>query len=285
MAMGRNRLVCCGLATFLLVQGAGAADGPAEPRGGEAARDTPAEVPVPPKGRWTSLFNGKDLAGWTPKITGFALGEDAMETFRVRDGKMVVSYDRYGNFDGHFGHIFYAHPFSSYKLRIEYRFVGDQAKGGPGWAFRNSGAMIHCQPPGTMRKDQDFPVSLEVQFLGGTGRGERRTGNLCTPGTHVHMKGKLITQHCNDSTSKTYDGDQWVTIEVEAHGGGTIKHFVNGELVIEYDRPVLDGSDPDARRLAESRGGKREVAGGYISLQAESHPVEFRKVEIFPLDE
>jgi hypothetical protein len=124
-----------------------------------------------------------------------------------------------------------------------------------------------------------------VQYLGGSGKGARPTGNLCTPGTHVVMGGKLITEHCIESRSKTFDGDQWVTVEVEAHGHGKMKHFVNGDLVIEYEQPQLDGSDPDALKLAAERNGDKKLTGGYISLQAESHPIEFRKVEIFPLEE
>jgi hypothetical protein len=240
-------------------------------------------VNAPPKGQWTSLLNGKDLTGWTPKIKGHDLGENYMNTFRAEDGIIKVSYDRYPKFEGEFGHLFYKHPFSKYKLRVEYRFVGDQVPGGPPWAFRNSGVMIHCQPPESMGKDQEFPVSIEVQFLGGNGRGTRPTGNLCTPGTNVVMGGKLITQHCIESKSKTYDGDQWVTVEAEVHGNGTIKHFVNGDLVIEYEKPQLDNRDLDARKLIHD--GNKMLSGGYIALQAESHPVEFRKVEIMPLDE
>jgi 3-keto-disaccharide hydrolase/Glycosyl hydrolase family 20, catalytic domain len=238
-----------------------------------------------PEGKWTSLFNGKDLSGWTPKIKGSALGENYLDTFRVGDGVIKVCYDRYKTFNGEFGHLFYKHPFSAYKLRVEYRFVGDQVPGGPGWAFRNSGAMIHCQPPETMGKDQEFPVSIEVQFLGGSGRGKRPTASVCSPGTHIVMNGKLITQHCNESRSKTYDGDQWVTVEAEVHGNGVIKHFVNGELVIEYEKPQLDDHDPDAQKLIAQRHGERMLKEGYISLQAESHPIEFRKVEIMPLGE
>jgi hypothetical protein len=251
-----------------------------------AMRPKAASVPdLPPKGKWTSLFNGKDLTGWTPKLKGYDLGVNAMNTFRVEDGVIKVSYDSYSGFNGEFGHLFYDRPFSTYKLRVEYRFVGEQVPGAPGWAFRNSGLMIHCQPPESMRKDQEFPVSIEVQFRGGSGCGPQPTGNVCSPGTHIVMDGKLITQHCIDSKSKTYDGDQWVTIEAEVHGNGTIKHFVNGELVLQYEKPQLDGSDPDALKLAAERNGNRMLSGGYLSLQAESHPVEFRKVEIFPLDE
>jgi hypothetical protein len=240
------------------------------------------------KERWISLFNGKDLEGWKVKIKGYDLGVNYGNTFRVEDGILKVPYDQYSKFDGKFGHIFYKDKFSSYILRAEYRFVGEQTPGGPGWAFRNSGLMLHCQSPESMGKDQDFPVSIEVQLLGGSGKGERSTANLCTPGTNVVMDGKLVTQHCNNSRSKTYHGDQWVTVEVEVHGGGTIKHKVQGETVLEYEKPQLDESDADARKLLEKdkalREGDRMLREGYIALQAESHPVEFRKVEILPLE-
>jgi hypothetical protein len=232
---------------------------------------------------WIALFNGKDLDGWTPKIRGYASGDNFGNTFRVEDGVLKVSYDKYTKFDEKFGHLFYKTPFSNYRLRIEYRFVGKQCPGGPGWAFKNSGVMIHGQSPESMRKDQDFPVSIEVQFLGGNGRNQRPTANVCTPGTHIVMGGKLITQHCNDSTSKTYHGDDWVTVEIEVHGNGDIKHIVEGRTVLEYEKSQLDPSDADARRLIEQARGDRMLGGGTISLQSESHPIEFRKVEILPL--
>ena len=236
------------------------------------------------KEQWVSLFNGKDLEGWTPKIKGCDFGDNFNDTFRVENGVMKVSYDKYSKFDNRFGHLFYKTPLSKYRLRVEYRFVGDQCPGGPSWAFRNSGVMIHCQKPESMRKDQEFPVSVEVQYLGGDGKKPRSTGNVCTPGTNIVMGGKLITQHCTDSSSKTFHGDQWVTIEVESHGDGVIKHFVNGELVLEYEKPQLDPADADGRKLIEERKGEKLLDGGYISLQAESHPIEFRKVEIMMLE-
>ena len=232
---------------------------------------------------WIALFNGKDLDGWTPKIKGYPAGENYADTFRVEDGVLKVSYDKYSKFDGKFGHLFYKTPFSHYRLRVEYRFVGEQCPGGPSWAIRNSGAMIHGQTPESMGKDQEFPVSIEVQFLGGNGRDKRPTANVCTPGTNIVMGGKLITEHCTDSKSKTYHGDQWVTVEVEAHGNGVIKHIVNGETVLEYEKPQLDDRDADARRLIKD--GDKMLHGGTISLQSESHPIEFRKVEILPLEE
>jgi len=221
--------------------------------------------------KWVSLFNGKNLDGWKVKITGCDLNDNYGNTFRVEDGILKVSYENYDKFDGKFGHIFYDGTFSHYILRVEYRFVGEQCPGGAGWALRNNGIMVHGQSPESMKKDQDFPDSIEVQLLGGNGTDERPTGNLCTPGTHVVMEGKLITQHCTSSSSKTYHGDQWVTIEVEVHGNSAIKHIVNGEVVLEYEQPQLD----NGTMLSE----------GSISLQAESHPTEFRKVEILLLEE
>lgn len=231
---------------------------------------------------WTSLFNGEDLTGWTAKIRGYELGENVGHTFRVEDGVLKVRYDEYDQFDRRFGHLFHETPYSHYVLRLEYRFVSDQVAAGPEWAFRNSGIMIHGQPPESMRKDQDFPVSIEVQLLGGGGTGTRPTANLCTPGTHVVMDGELVTRHCNNSKSKTYHGDQWVTVDVEVHGNDVIRHYVNGSLVMEYTEPQLDPSDGDARRLIKN--GNKMLSGGYVSLQSESHPVEFRNIMIRKLD-
>jgi hypothetical protein len=234
--------------------------------------------------KWISLFNGKDLEGWTVKIKGYDLGENFGNTFRVEDGLMKVRYDQYDSLRGRYGHIFYKDTFSHYLIRVEYRFVGEQLAGGQGWAKRNSGIMIHGQIPETMEKDQDFPVSIEVQLLGGDSIGERSTANLCTPGTNVVMNGNLILDHCITSTSKTFRGDQWVTAEVEVHGSEVIRHMVNGEKVIEYNLPQLDERDKSYQKLLPADGNKI-VSRGSISLQSESHPIDFRKVEVKILKE
>ncbi len=235
------------------------------------------------KNEWIQLFNGKNLDGWKMKITGYPLGEDFGNTFRVEDGVMKVSYDQYNAFDEKFGHIFYKQKFSYYLLAVEYRFTGDQAKGGPGWAYRNSGAMIHCQDPKTMGLKQDFPISIEVQLLGGNGKHARSTANLCTPGTNVVMNGKLFTDHCINSRSKTYHGDQWVRVEVLVLGDSLIRHMVEGETVLEYQKPQIGGGNVSNYEPSAKQDGKL-LKEGYISLQSESHPVEFRKVELVNLE-
>jgi hypothetical protein len=249
-----------------------------------AAAESWAEEPPADDG-WIQLFNGKDLTGWTPKICHSELGENYGHTFRVEDGVLKVVYDKYDSFGGRFGHLFFTTLYSHYVIAVEYRFVGEQSKDGPEWAFRNSGVMVHGQPVETMKKDQDFPISIEAQFLGGRGDSSARsTANLCTPGTNVVMNGKLDTRHCVNSSSKTFDGDQWVRVEVEVHGGGAIVHRVNGETVLEYEKPQygagnVAGHDPALKRDGEL------ITSGSISLQAESHPIEFRKVELRELKE
>ncbi|MEO6915235.1 MAG: DUF1080 domain-containing protein, partial [Chitinophagaceae bacterium] len=145
---------------------------------------------------WITMFNGKDLKNWAIKIKDHPLNDNFANTFRVEDGLMKVRYDGYDSFRQQYGHIFYKKKFAAYLLVVEYRFVDKQAPGGEGWAFRNSGAMLQSPAPETMLLNQDFPISLEMQLLGGDGTHERHTCNLCTPGTNVVINNKLFLPHC-----------------------------------------------------------------------------------------
>jgi len=237
----------------------------------------PTETPKP-----IQLFNGQDIDDWTPKIRLHEVGENYANTFRVEDGLLKVRYDGYDDFNQQYGHLAYKQPFSYYILRVEYRFVEEQTKGGEGWAWRNSGAMLHGQSPETMLKDQDFPISIEGQLLGGNGTDARTTSNLCTPGTNVVIDEKLFTPHCLSSTSKTYHGDQWVTAEFVVLGDSVIQHVLEGEIVLEYQNPQIGGDNVAPVDQSIKRDGKR-LTEGFIYLQSESHPVDFRKVELYDL--
>jgi hypothetical protein len=238
----------------------------------------------PDKKEWLQMFDGHSLDGWTPKFAKHGLGENFNDTFRVENGLLEVRYDKWTRFDGEFGHLFYKDPFSYYRLAAEYRFVGDQVAGGPAWAMRNNGLMLLSPHPKTMLKDQDFPISIEFQLLGGLSDGKpRSTANLCTPGSNVVMDGKLHTQHCTNSTSKTYDGDQWVRVEVEVHGDELVQHFVEGEKVLEYTKPQMGGGAAAPVDPAVKIDGT-PMASGYISIQAETAPADFRKIEILNLE-
>ncbi|MFC3122267.1 DUF7133 domain-containing protein [Agaribacter flavus] len=231
---------------------------------------------------WIQLFDGKSLDGWTPKFTGFPLGENYRDTFTVKDGYLTVDYTQWPSFNREFGHLFYKTPYSHYIISATYRFTEAEMPitKAMRWAYKNNGLMLHSQAPETMEKDQEFPVSIEVQLLGGIDDTPRSTLNLCTPNTDVVMNGELITSHCINSNSKTYGGDQWVTVEVEVFGGEYIKHKVDGEIVLEYEYPQL--SAEDVEKYSPLYGGKN-LRSGYISIQAETHPIQFKEIKIKPL--
>jgi hypothetical protein len=232
---------------------------------------------------WIQLFNGRNLDDWVTKIAGYPLGENYANTFRTENGVLKVSYDQYGEFGNRFGHIFYRNrKFSHYIVAAEYRFSGEQVKGGPDWAFRNNGIMFHCQAPETMGKDQDFPISIEAQLLAGRDTGERSTANVCTPGTEIFRNGAMVKSHCFNSTSKTYRPDQWVRVEVEVLGSDRVRHIIDGKTVLEYGNMQIGGGNVIHFDSAIKKDGA-PLAEGYIAVQAESHPTEFRKIEVLDL--
>ena len=239
----------------------------------------------PDRKEWIELFNGRNLDGWTAKIAKHEVGDNYANTFRVADGMIQARYDGYGgNYDAQFGHLYYDRPYSYYLVSHEYRFVGELYPGAPSYTLRNSGLMIHSQDPRTMPRNQNFPISVENQYLGGLGDGRARTtGNMCSPGTMIDFAGKPDTRHCINSTSRTYDGEQWVLAETLVLGDSIVKHIINRDTVLVYTRPrqaagVVTGIDP--AQLTEGK----PLRTGFIALQAEGHPIDFRNVRLLNLE-
>lgn len=251
----------------------------------------------PTEETWFPLFNGTDLSGWDIKISGFPLNENYNNTFMVEDSMIRIQYDQYETFNDAFGHMYYKQPFSYYKLRFSYRFMGDQLQGGASWNIRNSGIMLHSQSAASNEVSQDFPVSIEMQLLGGLGTGERTTANVCTPGTRVEMDGSVNYDHCIPSHSATYHGDRWVQAEAVVHGGEAMHFIVEGDTVLQFQRPQVGSgfiTESEASSDWESFGVVRDkekwisrsgevINTGYIALQAESHPIDFKDIEILNL--
>tara|TARA_R110002033_G_scaffold169897_3_gene211382 strand:- start:175869 stop:176741 length:873 start_codon:yes stop_codon:yes gene_type:complete len=230
---------------------------------------------------WYSMFNGKDINNWTTKIHHYKVGENYGNTFRVEDGIIKVRYDKYGgDFDERYGHLYFNTPYSYYHLVVEYRFVGDLHPGAPDYTELNSGVMYHSQDPKTMLVEQDWPISVEMQFLAGLEKGkERPTGNMCSPGTNIVYHGVIDPNHCVNSSSKTYFGDQWVRAELIVLGDSLVTHIINGEEVLRYSKPQIGGGvanryDPNIKIDGTA------LTSGFIALQSEGQPIDFRKVEI-----
>ena len=236
----------------------------------------------PDQEEWVAIFDGTNMSDWTPKFAGFELGVNHKNRFTHKDSLLSVRYSLIDTFKGNFGHLYYKDKFSHYKLRATYRFVGEQMLSGPGWAVRNNGLMLHCQDPKTLGLNQDFPISLEMQLLGGNGTDDRPTGNLCSPGTNVIMGDTLFTQHCISSSSKTYHGDQWVNAEALVLGDSLIQHIIEGTVVLEYSKPTIGGgavTDIDTTIFKDGM----PVNEGYISIQAETAPIDFKSIELLNL--
>jgi hypothetical protein len=226
------------------------------------------------------LFNGKDIKDWFVKIYHHEVGENFGNTFRVVDGVIQIRYDQYGDFNDQFGHLYYKVPFSYYHLKFDYRFVGKLQKGAPDYTLLNSGVMFHSQDPRTMLKEQDWPISVEMQLLGGLGDGRSRpTGNMCSPGTDVIYQGKISADHCINSSSKTYDGDQWVSGELIVMGDSIIKHIINGDTVLQYSKPQIGGGVANGFDPKYKQDGKL-LSSGFIALQSEGQPVDFKNIRI-----
>lgn len=234
----------------------------------------------PKKEKWVSLFNGKDIKDWTVKIFHHEVGDNYGQTFRVEDGIIKVRYDQYDHFNNRYGHLYYKKPFSYYKLRLEYRFTGIWRKDAPDYTLKNSGVMFHSQDPKTMPKEQDWPISVEMQFLAGLGDGKPRpTGNMCSPGTDVFYNGRIDPRHCINSSSKTYEGDQWVKAELVVLGDSLVSHYINGEKVLEYAQPQIGGGVANGYNPAIKIDGKL-LKEGFIALQSEGQEIDFRYIEI-----
>lgn len=232
------------------------------------------------KNEWIKLFNGHNLEDWIVKVHHHDAGVNFGNTFRVEDGMIKVRYDQYRDFNDQFAHLYFRNPFSHFHLKLEYHFTGELQQGAPEYTILNSGVMFHSQDPRTMRKEQNWPISVEMQFLAGLGDGNPRpTGNMCSPGTDIVYNGAVYGGHCLNSTSKTYDKDEWVRAELIVLGDSLITHIINGDTVLQYSKPTMGGGVVQGFDSAIWRPGKA-LTSGYIALQSEGQPIDFRNVEL-----
>lgn len=228
--------------------------------------------------QWVSLFNGENFDGWTIRILGKELGENYANTFRIDSGMLKIRYDGYESFDNQFGAIYFNKPYSNYRLKLMYRFVGDTAPGAPEWGFRDSGVQYHSQSPESLKPDQPFPVCLEYNLHGGNGTDDRPTGEVCASGTTVQIGNAQNESFCTPpEVKRTFHGDQWITLEIDVRDD-EISHFVNGEKILTYTNPRYNATDENGKAFIVD--GEDQVSSGFISLQSNSHPIDFRKIEI-----
>lgn len=243
--------------------------------------ETAANDPGAPE--WIDLFNGEDLSGWTVKVHRHDVGVNFGDTFRAEDGMIKVRYDQYGDFNDQFAHLYYDEPFSHYLVSLEYRFTGEMQQGAPEYVRLNSGIMFHSQDPRTMPAEQDWPISVEMQFYALIpGARPRPTGNMCSPGTHVVYEGELDTRHCINASGTARPAEEWVHAELLVLGDSIVKHIIEGDTVLVYTQPQIGGDvvnryDPDIKQDGKL------LSEGFIALQGEGQPIDFRNVRLLNL--
>jgi hypothetical protein len=227
---------------------------------------------------WIKIFNGVDLTGWKAKITHYAYGDNYANSFRVEDGKIRVVYSDYQPYtwQGRFGLLYWDKPLKKYQVRLEYHFYGQQIPDPPGWGLRNSGLMIFGEDPAGVGKDVDFPRILELQLLAHDNSGNTSNGNLCPlGGASAIIGGDRKSGGCVGSTSKPFvqnplfQNDDWIKVLADVDPAGDTKLYFEGD---NSGNPVLVFSQPQANGAA--------LDGGYLAIQSESFPVEFRNIEL-----
>lgn len=237
-------------------------------------------TPSQKEAEWISLFNGKDIDDWIVKIHHHETGDNYGNTFRVEDGIIKVRYDQYDSFNNRFGHLYYKQPFSHYHLKLEYRFAEPWREDAPSYTRLNSGVMFHSQDPRSILREQNWPISVEMQFLAGLGDGNPRpTGNMCSPGTEIEYQGTRYDGHCLNSSSQTYPADQWVHAELIVLGDSLVTHIIEGDTVLQYAHASMGGGTVSGQDSTIWQPGK-PLTSGYIALQSEGQPVDFRNIRI-----
>ncbi|MDZ4782376.1 MAG: DUF1080 domain-containing protein [Planctomycetia bacterium] len=201
-----------------------------------------------------SLFNGRDLTGWHADVPELDDTPDGKPVFIVRDSKLV-SLGTPG------GHLITDEVFDNYRLEVEYRFVGE-----PG----NCGVLVHASKPRMLYKM--FPQSIEVQ-MHHTNAGdfwcigeditvpdmEQRRGPKENWGATEGKERRIL--NLTDESEKPVG--EWNSMVIEC-SGDQVKVWVNDDLV--------------------NHGTNCTASKGQIAIQAEGSEVEFRKVQLTPLE-
>jgi hypothetical protein len=227
------------------------------------------------------IFNGQDLTGWVPLIKKSAFNVNYQNTFRADPANQIirVTYEDYPDtdFDGRYGMLYYDKYLTDYRVRLTYRFREPQAQNPSQWGKNNTGLMLFGIDPRDVMGDPDFPPAIEIQLLGTPSTGGTNNANLCQPGgmwvSKLFGENNGSGNGCKASKSgPAPTAGEWVTIEAEVLVSGETKIYQHPETIT----PVLSISGPMYNN--------QPVLGGYMAIQSESQPVEFKDIELKELN-
>ncbi|HMO87396.1 MAG TPA: DUF1080 domain-containing protein, partial [Lacipirellulaceae bacterium] len=201
-----------------------------------------------------TLFNGNNLEGWHADVPALDNDLEGKDPFIVRDG-VLVSLGTPG------GHLITDESFENYRLEVEYRFPGK-----PG----NCGVLVHASTPRALY--DMFPQSIEVQMHHENAGDfwciredivvpdmEQRRGPRETWGVDGDKARRIL----NLTDGSENPPGEWNRMVIECVGD-EVKVWVNGDLV--------------------NHGSQCTATQGQIALQAEGSEVEFRTLDLTPID-
>ena len=235
----------------------------------------PSEPVRPNSSEWISLFNGKNLDGWTTFLSSEGRNRDPQGVFKAENGMLhILDVPNRGQRQA-FGYLATNRSYGDYHLRFQYRW-GDKRFVPRDRAKRDSGVVYHIQG-----SDRVWPKSVELQvqegdtgdfwLLGGvtmettvasTGGDPKRYREGGVPYT---TRAGSYVRVAKDRTRDSRSG--WNTVELIVRGDSAV-HIVNGEVV---------------NRGEHLRSSGKPLTAGRIAFQAEGAEVYYRNIELKPL--
>jgi hypothetical protein len=258
---------------------------------------------------WRSLWNGKDLTGWTTWMTRPEPGSEVPGLKRDADGRYTepIGSNRdplkvftvVPNVDGRpamrisgevFGEIRTKESFENYHLRFQFKW------GEKKWAPResaqtprDSGLLYHVHAePGAGGRVWARSIELQIQ--------ERDVGDLYAVGSAIAVRARPragtkpalfeydpaaewvffsqsqgMSGRCVKMPDNERPTGEWNTVELVAFRQEAI-HIVNGQVVMRLHAPMrIDGALP------------APITSGPIILQSEGAEVFYRNIQVRPI--
>lgn len=212
-------------------------------RGKKKKKNSTTDQPAQGTAGFKSLFNGRDLSGWTA-VDGKLWSVDRQNQALVGNNESAAS--KYQN-----SWIFTEKEFSDHRLRFEYQMV----------ANTDSGFALRTQPGGNKTENDRFEIQLtndpSLQNTTGTIMGLRSdAGHPRTkPKTEVSQRG----------------AGEWNLVEIEIRGPH-LQMTINGKIVQDVRFDESFGGGKSGKKLLSPT--------GRLGLQIRTGRVEFRRIEV-----
>lgn len=252
---------------------------------------------------WITLFNGKNLDGWSIQLRDQDKNEDPNHLVQVDHGVLHFYKDAQAGSEQPFGYLATAKEYSSYRLRLEYKW-GEKKFAPRTGSVRDSGLLYHVTAT-----DKVWPDSVEYQIQENdvgdiyaistqvTSSADPKTTNIVTTISTNNTSGVIRT---NSNARLKFlepteggvpvvqgrlgtslrvirnpmnEHEGWNTVEIEVRGNSAT-HLLNGTV------------NNRCNNIKKSVNGEWiPLDRGRIALQLEGAEIFYRKIQIQELKE